>query len=64
MKNIGLQDVCPDKCKTCQYPTPIVYDHLIGEPIASNKSPESVYADIKEMESKTLENVGNTWNRI
>ncbi len=62
-KTLSLQEVCPDKCKTCQYPTPIVYDHLVGEPITSNKSPESVYADIKEMESKTLEERWKYWEQ-
>jgi ferredoxin len=62
-KTMSLMDVCPDKCKTCQYPTPIVYDHLIGEPITSDKSPESVYADIKELEGKSLDERLKYWEQ-
>jgi formate dehydrogenase (coenzyme F420) beta subunit len=50
-----ILDVAPDKCKTCQYPTPLVYDYLVGEEIKSDKPAESVYADIKEFEQKSLE---------
>lgn len=62
-KTLLLADVCPDKCKTCQYPTPIVYDRLVGDPITSNKSPDSVYADIKEFENKTLEERLQYWEQ-
>ena len=54
-KTLAIADVCPGKCRTCQYPTPIVYDYLIGDPIQSNKPAESVYNDVKEFESKSLE---------
>jgi formate dehydrogenase (coenzyme F420) beta subunit len=54
-KTFAITDVCPDKCKTCQYPTPVIYDHLAGEIIKSDKPAESVYEDIKTFESKTLE---------
>lgn len=62
-KMFPLSSVWPDKCKTCQYPTPIVYDHLVGEPIKSDKPPESVYADIKEFEKKTLEEKKQYWEK-
>lgn len=54
-KTFALLDVAPDKCKTCQYPTPLVYDHLAGEPIQSDKAAENVYDDVKEFEKKSLE---------
>jgi formate dehydrogenase subunit beta len=54
-KTLAIADVCPDKCKTCQYPTPVVYDYLFGDPIESNKPAESVYEDVKEFELKSLE---------
>ena len=62
-KTLSLADVCPDKCKTCQYPTPIVSDLLVGEPITSDKSPDNVYADIKEFENKTLEERLKYWEK-
>ncbi|MFH0974787.1 MAG: 4Fe-4S dicluster domain-containing protein [Spirochaetota bacterium] len=54
-KTLAIADVCPDKCKTCQYPTPIVYDYLVGDPIKPTKPAESVYDDVKEFETKSLE---------
>ncbi len=54
-KTLALSDVCPDKCKTCQYPTPVLYDHLAGEPVKPDKPAESVYEDIREFEAKSLE---------
>lgn len=55
LKTLSLTDISPDKCKTCQYPTPIIYDVLIGEPIKSDKPKESVYDDIIEFDKKTLD---------
>lgn len=54
-KRLSLADVTPDKCRSCQYPTPLVYDHLVGEPLAADKPAEAVYEDVKEIESKSLE---------
>lgn len=54
-KTFAIADVCPSKCTSCQYPTPIVYDQLTADPIQSDKPAESVYADVAELEGKTLE---------
>ena len=62
-KALLLSDVCPDKCKTCQYPTPIIYDCLVGDPVTSDKSPDIVYDDIKEFENKTLEERLQYWEK-
>lgn len=60
-KTLALTDVQPDKCRTCQYPTPVIYDHLIGDPISSDKPKESVYEDIVEFDKMTLEEKLNYW---
>lgn len=54
-KTLALADVWPDKCASCQWPTPVIYDHLVGDAIQSDKPAESVYADIEDLEGKTLE---------
>ena len=28
-----LEDALADKCKACRHPNPVVYDHLVGEPV-------------------------------
>jgi ferredoxin len=62
-KKLALADICPDKCSTCQYPTPLVYDVLVGEPIESTKNPETVYDDIRALEGKTLEERRAYWEK-
>jgi formate dehydrogenase subunit beta len=62
-KTLVLADVWPDKCKSCQYPTPLIYDHLLGEPIQSNKDPESVFEDVNEIEKKSLEERMEYWKQ-
>lgn len=60
---VSLADVSPDKCKSCQYPTPLLHDVLLGDPIQSDKAPESVYDDIRELEGKSLEERKEYWEK-
>lgn len=62
-KKLALSEVSPDKCKSCQYPTPIVYDFLVDEPIQPDKAPESVYDDVRELEGKSLEERKAYWEK-
>jgi len=62
-KKLSLSEVSPDKCRTCQYPTPLIYDHLVGDPITSDKAPESVFDDIREFEKKSLEERWAYWKQ-
>jgi len=59
----SIEDVAPDKCKTCQYPTPLVYDYLADDPITSDKPPDAVYKDIHEFEQKPLEERWEYWKK-
>lgn len=54
-KTLNVSDVWPDKCRTCQYPTPVIYDFLVGDAITTNKPAENVYEDVREFEAKSLE---------
>ncbi len=54
-KTLKVSDVWPDKCATCQYPTPVIYDFLVGDEIQSDKPAESVYEEVQEFDAKTLE---------
>lgn len=62
-KKLSLSEVSPDKCRTCQYPTPLIYDHLVGDPITSDKAPDSVFDDIREFEKKSLEERWAYWKQ-
>lgn len=52
-----------EKCKSCMYPTPLIYDYLVGEPIHSDLSWDKAYEDIKEFERKSLEERLYFWRR-
>ncbi|HUJ67908.1 MAG TPA: 4Fe-4S dicluster domain-containing protein [Syntrophorhabdales bacterium] len=62
-KRLALADVTPDKCRTCRYPTPLIYDVLVGEPIESDKDPAAVYDDVRELMGKSLEERKAYWEK-
>lgn len=56
---IPKKEMCLQKCLSCQYPTPLLYDILLGEkrePIGIEK-----YLDVKEIEEKTLDEKWKFW---
>jgi len=57
-KTLPVSDISPDKCTTCQYPTPLVHDHLVGNPIQPDQPEKSVYDDVRELEKQAL---GERW---
>ncbi|HVN95289.1 MAG TPA: 4Fe-4S dicluster domain-containing protein [Syntrophorhabdaceae bacterium] len=52
---LNVSDVWPDKCKTCRYPTPVIYDVLVGDVIESDKPAVSVYDDVRDFDAKSLQ---------
>jgi formate dehydrogenase (coenzyme F420) beta subunit len=60
---LALSDVSPDRCRGCQYPTPLIYDFLVDDPIESATSPEKVYEDIRAIEAKSLEERRAYWEK-
>ena len=55
-QKIPKQDVLMDKCKTCEFPNPLIYDTLIGKEIESLKK-----ADYKEIESFEKKKLSDKW---
>ncbi len=62
-KSLNFKDVMADKCLSCQFPTPLIYDHLIGESVTSDKPADSVYSDVAEFENKSIEERFEFWNK-
>ncbi|MDR2017903.1 MAG: 4Fe-4S dicluster domain-containing protein [Syntrophobacterales bacterium] len=62
-QKFSIRDVAPDKCRTCLYPTPVVYDYLIGEAIQSDKAHEGVYKDVEELAAISLEERKVYWEK-
>lgn len=56
---VPVGDLKADTCKTCQYPTPLTYNKLIGEEIKGNPPH---YEDIQTLEAKTPEEKWNYWH--
>jgi ferredoxin len=55
---IPKQKIVFEKCNSCKYPTPLIYDVLIGE-LKEAKKVEKPYEEIKKIESLSL---GERWN--
>ena len=56
---IPKDELLPEKCKHCEYQTPVIYDILIGEEIKSTKKED--YKDIETLEKLTLEDKWKYW---
>lgn len=62
-KVFDLDSILAEKCKTCRYPTPLIYDHLIGDPIQSKVTWDEAYRDVVEFERKSHEDKLSFWKR-
>ncbi|MEW6070065.1 MAG: coenzyme F420 hydrogenase [Candidatus Thermoplasmatota archaeon] len=58
--NIPKQDTVFEKCKFCKYPTPLIYDALIGEPKKVEKV-EKLYEDIEKLDALPLPEKWQYW---
>ncbi len=58
---IVKDELMPDKCKTCEYPTPILYDILIGQEIKSTKKED--YKNVKDFENTSMKNKWEYWEK-
>ncbi|NLW36676.1 4Fe-4S dicluster domain-containing protein [Syntrophorhabdus aromaticivorans] len=62
-EKLSISDVSPDKCRTCLYPTPVIHDHLAGDPVRSDKKPEDVYKDVEDLSAMSLEERRAYWEK-
>jgi formate dehydrogenase subunit beta len=58
---VSKKEVLLEKCIHCEYPTPLLYDVLLGEKKQPFKS-ES-YSDVKQIEAKSLQEKWNFWEK-
>ena len=49
-RELPLEEILATKCISCQYPTPLIYDHLAGEAISSHRPPELLFAEVEKIE--------------
>jgi len=62
-KRFEKDDLLADKCLWCQYPTPVIYDHLVGETIEPSRPKELEYKIVEEMEKEDLNVRFEYWNK-
>jgi len=60
-EKIPKDELMPDKCKHCEYPTPILYDILIGKEIKPTKKED--YKEIADIEKKSLKEKWDYWEK-
>jgi coenzyme F420-reducing hydrogenase beta subunit len=58
---VAKNELMPDKCKTCEYPTPLLYDILIGKEIKGTKKED--YKDVKVFEKKSMKEKWDFWEK-
>ena len=60
-QKFSKDELMPDKCKECEYPTPIIHDILIGKEIKGTKKPD--YKEIQGLEKKSLDEKWKEWEK-
>lgn len=58
---LTLRDCLADKCLACRYPTPVLADHMAGESIEPKVDDKTAYQDIREFDTRTLEERRAYW---
>jgi len=58
---IPKDELLLDKCKSCEYPNPVIYDILLGEEV--KKAKEENYELVKEFEEKSLAEKWEYWEK-
>ena len=56
---IPKEELLMDKCKTCEFPNPLIYDSIIGKEIKTEKKAD--YKEIKSFENKKLTDKWEYW---
>lgn len=59
----ALDDVLADKCLICRFPNPVIYDHLLGEPVAPRIQGPVADPRLKFMEDMSLAERFAFWKR-
>ncbi|KYK23497.1 coenzyme F420 hydrogenase [Thermoplasmatales archaeon SM1-50] len=60
-QKIPKDELLFEKCKQCEYPTPVIHDVLLGDEVKSTKKEE--YKEIKTLEKKALKEKWEFWSK-
>jgi ferredoxin len=62
-RRVEKEKVLRGECLVCRYPTPVIYDMLLGEPISSLPWVHDDYGLVRELEDLSAEEKARYWNR-
>jgi formate dehydrogenase subunit beta len=62
-QEIPLDEVLAQKCLSCQYPTPLVFDHLAGAAFSAQRPAAALYAEVEEIEKLDLKERLAHWEK-
>lgn len=60
-KQITGRQLDYDKCLDCRYPTPLVYQELMGEAVSREVDPKARFAEVEELEALSAEERAAYW---
>ncbi len=60
-KNISANEMEYDKCSTCLYPNPVVYDELMGEEVKREINKEDRFKGVEEIENMSPDERYDFW---
>ncbi|WP_462326246.1 4Fe-4S dicluster domain-containing protein [Desulfobaculum sp.] len=60
-RDFPFADIAADKCLSCKYPNPLVFDHIAGEPIQPREEIENRFARLEKFEDQPLEDRFRFW---
>jgi ferredoxin len=58
-ERVPKEELIADKCRRCRYPTPLVYDELLGDEV--ERFAEDDYSDVAELEKRSIEEKWEYW---
>ncbi|MFP3880017.1 MAG: Coenzyme F420 hydrogenase/dehydrogenase, beta subunit C-terminal domain [Dehalococcoidia bacterium] len=62
-QRVDKEKVLRDECLVCRYPSPVIYDVLVGKPVSSLPWVGDDYSMVKEQEALSSEEKAAYWNR-
>ncbi len=63
VQRVKKWEVLRGECLVCQYPTPVLYDLLLGEPVPSLPWVKDSYSQVKEMEAMPADRREDYWKK-
>ncbi|MFW5486825.1 MAG: 4Fe-4S dicluster domain-containing protein [Desulfovibrio sp.] len=60
---IARDEAAADKCLSCRYPNPLIFDHMFGKPITPQETSQNQFARLEEFELMDQDKRFDFWKR-